>query len=170
MKLSRTGWNNVIIFSVMGFILLINATNQRLFPSKQLSSDTEVQLLTETQLILSMTVNFDDTDLVTIERIAQTWRATPTKIQGQGLDEMMRSWQSATGEQMPNIPIVLPEDAIYVTLMIAGRMSAFKLVLYSSQEQLIVHDLQNDTWLSLPAQMVEQLLPSVLFTQLEMSH
>ena len=39
---------------------------------------------------------------------------------------------------MHNIPIVLPEDAIYVTLMIAGRMSAFKLVLYSSQEQLIV--------------------------------
>ena len=30
-KLSRAGWNNVIIFAVMGFILIINATNKNVF-------------------------------------------------------------------------------------------------------------------------------------------
>ena len=42
MKLSRTGWNNVIIFSVMIIILLINATNDRLFPEGDSVNDKTI--------------------------------------------------------------------------------------------------------------------------------
>ena len=37
-KLSRTGWNNVIIFSVMAFILLINVTQNR-----HIRNDSDIQ-------------------------------------------------------------------------------------------------------------------------------
>jgi len=55
MKLSRTGWNNVIIFSVMIIIIMINATNDKLFPedAEQTASQT---LLPEHSVILTLSI------------------------------------------------------------------------------------------------------------------
>ncbi len=55
-KLSRAGWNNVIIFAVLGFILLINATNKDVFKSPS-DQTTDVSLLGEQAVILTLTIN-----------------------------------------------------------------------------------------------------------------
>ena len=75
-KLSRTGWNNVIIFAVMAFILLINMTQNNTLKDTALVQD-EIKLIEEHSVILSLTVN----QQTNIERIGQTWRAQPTVIQ-----------------------------------------------------------------------------------------
>jgi len=84
MKLSRTGWNNVIIFSVMIFILVINVTNKKLYSSDDNQSDEQNTIFAKHAVILSLAVN----QQVTIERIGRTWRATPAKISGQALEQM----------------------------------------------------------------------------------
>ena len=53
MKLSRAGWNNVIIFSVIIFILLINVTNKKLFSDNESSTSAEKSILPEHSVILS---------------------------------------------------------------------------------------------------------------------
>ena len=74
-KLSRSGWNNVIIFSVMGFILLINLTQKNTFMHAT-PENTEQFLIAEHAVILSLTVN----QQTHIERIGQTWRSMPSVI------------------------------------------------------------------------------------------
>ena len=74
MKLSRTGWNNVIIFSVMIIILLINATNDRLFPDGESGSDKYI--LPEHSVILTLAINFADNRQLTFERVGRAWQMT----------------------------------------------------------------------------------------------
>ena len=78
MKLSRTGWNNVIIFSVMIIILLINATNDRLFPEGEAANDKT--LLPEHSVILTLAINFSDSRQLTFERVGRAWKMTSQGI------------------------------------------------------------------------------------------
>ena len=51
-KLSKTGWNNVIIFAVMGFILVINLTNKKIFSADDnVSSEQEIALVGKQNVI-----------------------------------------------------------------------------------------------------------------------
>ena len=54
-KLSKTGWNNVIIFAVMGFILLINVTNNKIFLSDK-NSDQNIALVGQQNVILTLSM------------------------------------------------------------------------------------------------------------------
>jgi hypothetical protein len=129
-KLSRAGWNNVIIFVVMGFILLINVTQDNLFSSST-NTQQEQSVLGEHAVILTLTVN----QQVKIERIGKTWRAVPANISGQALEQMMMAWHQSLG-----VLIDAPKDidhqlALIVSVELAGQPQTLMLIIHATTYQ-----------------------------------
>jgi len=157
MKLSRTGWNNVIIFSVMAFILIINITNNKIFSDDQEPTSSEQPyILGEYATILTLSIHPN----VLIERIGRTWRSTPAIIQGQALDQMMRSWQHSTGNIIQEPPEVDQQMALVVNIELAGQEKTSVLNLYTTDTELLVYNHLNKQWLSFPLAIFSQLIPN----------
>ena len=157
-KLSKTGWNNVIIFAVMGFILLINATNNKIFLSDE-NSDQSIDLVGQQNVILTLSIN----NVVEIERIGRTWRATPASISGQALAQMMMSWQQSSGELMPQAPEVDRQFSLDVQLDLAGHTQPLQLNFYATEQQLLIFNQTAQQWLIMPLAMYGQLFPQAIF-------
>ncbi|MGB1199287.1 MAG: hypothetical protein ACPG46_09570 [Thalassotalea sp.] len=159
-KLSRSGWNNVIIFAVMGFILIINATHENVFSSKE-TQPTEQFVLGDNAVLLTLKIN----QVIAIERVGRNWRATPERITGQALTQMMRSWQQLEGQ------IINPPDgidlklALAVTIETAASTPAIKLSLLATDAELLLFNQQSNRWFSLPIALYSQLLPDAIFNE-----
>tara|TARA_R110000737_G_scaffold123766_1_gene155877 strand:- start:26819 stop:27316 length:498 start_codon:yes stop_codon:yes gene_type:complete len=161
-KLSKTGWNNVIIIVVMGFILLINATNKKIYSSDEnaeANSGDNIALVGQQNVILTLSID----KVVAIERIGLTWRATPTSISGQALAQMMMSWQQSGGEAMAQAPEVDRQFSLDVELDIAGQTLPLQLNFYATDEQLLVFNQTSKQWLVMPLAMYGQLFPQAIF-------
>ena len=162
MKLSRTGWNNVIIFSVMIIILLINATNDRLFAEGEGGDDK--YLLPEHSVILTLTVNFPDNRQLTFERVGRAWQMTRQglliDLSNQQIDQMMLAWQQSSG--LVQAGDVLVEGLVGIEVLINTATTKHELVymLYPLIDQLLVFNLKNQMWLALPKAVTNQLVPN----------
>ena len=156
MKLSRTGWNNVIIFSVMIFILVINVTNKKLYSSDDQQSDGQNTIFANHAVILSLSVN----QQVMIERIGRTWRATPSKISGQALDQMMLTWHETEGDTVAEPPELDRQMALVVSVELAGETQAQLLNLFITNNELLVFNHHQKRWLVFPLAIFSQLIPN----------
>jgi hypothetical protein len=160
MKLSRTGWNNVIIFSVMIFILVINITNKKLYSSDGIQSDGQNTIFAKHAVILSLAIK----QQVTIERIGRTWRATPAKISGQALDQMMLTWHEAEGDIVSK-PLELDRQmALVISVELAGETQAQLLNLFITDNEFLIFNHQQEKWLAFPLAIFSQLIPNELLT------
>ena len=162
-KLSKSGWNNVIIFAVMGFILLINVVNKKVYsPEGENLEESAYQALTiidQNQVILALTVQ----NVVLVERIGRTWRARPASISGQALEQMMMSWQQSSGELMAQAPEIDRQFSLDVQLDIAGVAEPLQLNVYATEQQLLVFNQSSQQWLALPIEIYGQLFPQEIF-------
>ena len=161
MKLSKTAWNNVIIFSVMIIILLINSTNDRLFPEDSHTNDDLV--LPEHSVVLTLSINLSNETSVVFERVARAWKMTSQGVfldlTNQQIEQMMFAWQQASGlVQAANI-IVEGQVGVEVGISLAGVEQEQKFTLYRLTDQLLVYNQLNKIWLALPAAMNHQLIP-----------
>jgi hypothetical protein len=152
MKLSRTGWNNVIIFSVMIFILVINVTNKKLYSPE----DQQKTLFSNHAVILSLAIN----QQVTIERIGRTWRATPAKISGQALDQMMLTWHETAGDIVTEPPKLDHKMALVILVELAGKTEAQLLNLFITNNELLIFNHHQKRWLAFPLAIFSQLIPN----------
>jgi len=157
-KFSRAGWNNIIIFGVMGFILLINATHDNVFSSKQ-NSESEQHIFNSNSVILTLSIN----QQVKVERIGKTWRMTPGVLNGQALEQMMLAWHQSIGSKVDAPEDIDPQLGLIVSAELAGQAQAIVLSLYVHAQQLLIYNHQTKLWLSLPLPIYEQLLPEQLF-------
>jgi len=160
MKLSKTAWNNVIIFSVMIIILIINMTNNRLFPE----TDTNDELmLPEHSVVLTLSIDFPNNTSVVFERIARAWKTTSqgvlVDLSNQQIDQMMLAWQGGSGLIQAADIIIEGQKSVEVSIGIAGFKEEQLFTLYPLVDQLLVYNQQNKIWLALPATMKHQLLP-----------
>ena len=164
MKLSRTAWNNVIIFSVMILILLINLMNHRLFPD----NEERVSGVKGEQLILSahaVILTLEVREQFLVERSGKTWRIESQQGQGahQVIDQMVKAWQQGSGLiQADNIE-VSGQEGINVFINIAGATDTQVFTLYPLADQLLINDKELNRWLSLPPQLYRQLIPIELY-------
>lgn len=163
MKLSKTGWNNVIIFSVMAIIILINATNDRLFPKEENLS--EQTILPEHSVILTLAINYADGSSALFERVGRTWQLTTQGVDIQKTDnqieQMMFAWQQSTGLIQASEIIIDGDIGVTVNIALAGESETRTLILYPLEDQLLIKKQLNSTWLSLPAAISQQLLPRI---------
>lgn len=161
MKLSRTGWNNVIIFSVMIIILLINATNDRLFPEKDGISDKYI--LPEHSVILTLAINFSDNSQLTFERVGRAWQMTSqgllVDLSNQQIEQLMLAWQQSSGLVQADDMLVEGLKGIEVLINTATSKDELVYILYPLVDQLLVFNLQNNLWLALPKAVTHQLVP-----------
>lgn len=156
MKLSRTAWNNVIIFSVMAMILIINVANERLYPeSDGTSTGQERSIIGNQGVILTLTI----ADKVYIERIGKDWHSKPEIMSAQALEQMMLAWQQSSGYLLDSQIIDENSRKVAVSLDLAGKPESQHLVLYPQADQLLIHQQNTDIWLSVPAQIYRQLMP-----------
>lgn len=162
-RLSRAGWNNVIIYAVMAFILLINVT-QNSEEDTVPANATTTQLLAEHDVILTLTVN----QMVSIERIGQTWRALPNVLLGQELDQMMSTWHTLEVE-----PIEKPENfdkatAVIASALLAGDSDLHYFMLNLTESGLIIAKqtpLGESAWYTASPQLYHQLLPQAVLSE-----
>ena len=162
-KLSKSGWNNVIIFAVMGFILLINVVNKKVYlpegENLEESANQALAIIGQNQVILALTVQ----NVVLVERIGRTWRARPASISGQALEQMMMSWQQSSGELMAQAPEIDRQFSLDVQLDIAGVTEPLQLNVYATEQQLLVFNQSSQQWLALPIEIYGQLFPQEIF-------
>ncbi|MDX2368531.1 MAG: hypothetical protein QNK36_09055 [Colwellia sp.] len=162
MKLSRTGWNNVIIFSVMIIILLINATNDRLFPEGESANDKT--LLPEHSVILTLAINFSDSRQLTFERVGRAWKMTSQGIlvdlSNQQIEQLMLAWQQSSGLVQADDILVEGLTGIEVLINTATSKQELAYMLYPLVDQLLVFNLQKKLWLALPKAVAHQLVPN----------
>ncbi|MEW6989802.1 hypothetical protein AADZ91_03845 [Colwelliaceae bacterium 6441] len=160
-KFSRAGWNNVIIFAVLGFILLINATHDNVFTSASSDIDTQqgTPILGTNAVILTLTIN----QQIKIERIGKTWRAVPSNIQGQALEQMMLTWQQTVGSQIDAPADIDHQLALIVSVELAGQVQPLVLSLHVMSDELLVFNHLHEQWVSLPMPIYAQLLPAQVF-------
>ena len=162
MKLSRTGWNNVIIFSVMTIILLINATNDKLFPDEE-NNKAERLILPQHSVILTLDIELSDTHHVLVERAGRGWQVTTKGIildkTEQQIEQMIFSWQQSQGLVQAADMVIDNAQGITVTIVLASELHARTLILYPLNDQLLIYQQQDNIWLALPATLAQQLLP-----------
>jgi hypothetical protein len=156
MKLSRAGWNNVIIFSVMIFILVINVTNKKLYPSDDAQNNGQLTIFAEHTVILSLSI----AQQITIDRLGRTWQAAPAKISGQALDQMMLTWQEIEGVTVAQPPELDHQMALVISVELAGEEQTNVLNLFITNSELLIFNSQKKRWLAFPLAIFSQLIPA----------
>ncbi len=161
MKLSKTAWNNVIIFSVMIIILLINSTNERLFPEGTNINDE--LLLPEHSVVLTLSITLPNETSIVFERIARAWKMTSRGIvldlTNQQIEQMVLTWQQGSGLVQAADIVIDGQEGVEVKLSLAGVELEQEFILYPLSDQLLVYNQQKKIWLALPAAMNHQLVP-----------
>lgn len=166
MKLSRTGWNNVIIFSVMIIILMINATNDKLFPNEEHDKKSEQLILAAHSVILTLAIDYSTNQQVLFERVGRSWQLTAKGITidktDQQIEQMMFAWQQSSGLVQAADIVIDNKQGIPIQIVLAGEEQAKTFTLYPLADQLLIYQHQDKTWLSLPSTLAQQLLPIIL--------
>tara|TARA_R110002167_G_scaffold34573_1_gene110243 strand:+ start:26196 stop:26690 length:495 start_codon:yes stop_codon:yes gene_type:complete len=161
MKLSKTAWNNVIIFSVMIIILLINSTNDRLFPEGNNTNDE--LLLPKHSVVLTLSIALPNETSIVFERVARAWQMTRQGVlldlTNQQIEQLMLAWQQGSGLVQAADIIIDGQKGVEIILSLAGVEQEQKFTLYPLVDQLLVYNQQKKIWLALPAAMNHQLIP-----------
>ncbi len=162
MKLSKTAWNNVIIFSVMIIILLINTTNNRLFPEDERSDNARI--LPDHSVILALAMTFPDESKIVFERIGRAWKMTSqgriSDLSNQQIEQVMFAWQQSSGLVQVGDIVIDGKEGTQVELSLAGIEQEQKFTLYPLVDQLLVFNNQKEIWLALPSALSRQLMPT----------
>ena len=163
MKLSRTGWNNVIIFSVMAIIVLINATNDKLFPNEESKNNAEQLILPAHSVILTLTIDLPENQQVLFERVGRSWKLSTKGLilnkTDQQIEQIMFAWQQSSGLVQAAEIVIDSKQGITVKIALAGESLSRTFVLYPLSDQILVHQQRENRWLALPATFVQQLIP-----------
>lgn len=157
LKLSRAGWNNVIIFGVLAFILVINATHDNVFEKRR---DSQPALFPNGAVILMLTIN----ETYVVERLGKQWQSNISNLSAQGLSQMMKSWQQIAPEVLSEQLQVDQQLGLSVVVELASLDKPIQLKLFMENEQLFIFRQQDQTWFVLPAQIFSQLIPNEIFS------
>lgn len=147
----------------MTIILLINATNEKLFPDEGNANHSEQSILPAHSVILTLAIALSDKKNILFERVGRSWQLTTKgiilELTDQQIDQMMFAWQQSSGLVQADEIIINSEQGILVQVALAGESQVRTLVLYPLSDQLLVNQQLNNRWLALPAAFAQQLLP-----------
>lgn len=162
MQLSRKGWNNVIIFSMLIMIFFLNGWHKDIGGS---NNEPVLQPVLPIQSFV-LTLSFVDQK---IERIGTSWRTTalqtdvPLTWQGteQQLGELVNLWQSAQLMSVHESVVFNPNAPLSVaTLELAGEPLPWVYLLYKGDGQYYLLEKNSQRVFVLDLAVVKQLFPS----------
>ncbi len=148
-RLSRTGWNNLIIFAMLFMIFLFNGLHHKLLNSN--AEEGERALLPLNSLVL--TIEFDS---VKVERIGKGWRTTG--VDTVDLAGLVNSWQS---QLMVPMNDTVPSEKVltHATFWLAGLENGYTFSLHQYQSEYYLFDRDKQIWYALPVTLKNTLFP-----------
>lgn len=154
-RLSQKAWNNVIIFTMLAMILVLNISS-----FKSDDSDLPVPIIEEGGLLLSLQI-----DQYVIERAGRTWRLSSSsplanqqssKEQSDALAILVENWQRALVKQQSDVTAeALQSPDVVVVLWLAGERNSLVLPIKTINQQTYL--MFNDEVMLLDFPTVEQL-------------
>jgi hypothetical protein len=166
MKLSRPAWNNVIIFSVMIFILFINVTHDKLFSEQSTQAEALQSVLPLHSVVVTMNIILPGKQKINIERVGRHWKLTTSGLifsqTDQQIEQTMLTWQQSKGLMQAADIVVEGTQGIFVEIALAGDENIHRFVLYPLPDQLLIYKQQAEVWLALPALSTKRLIPNSL--------
>jgi hypothetical protein len=161
LRLSKKGWNNILIFSMLLMIMVFNGLHKRI-PFGKVEAQA-VSLLPDDSLVLTLT--FGD---IAVERIGQSWRTNPqADIEAAELTQMMLAWKGkkAQWHQQDMDAKLLTEGKepdYYVIATLAGKSDGAVYAFYPQLEMVWVHDQHQKRWLEITIEDLDTLIPKPL--------
>jgi len=135
MRLSKRGWNNVLIFACLGMIIIFNLMSGKINDNAEGSI---VSVLPEQSIILTL-----EYPNVSVERLGTSWRINPSNVLAtDGVENIINAWLALTGE----VSLATSEEVGYrVTLWLAGDEFPTKLWI-QPKAMLITDIISQKTW------------------------
>ncbi|PAJ74123.1 hypothetical protein CJF42_12025 [Pseudoalteromonas sp. NBT06-2] len=157
-RLSKKGWNNVLIFSMLIMIFLFNGLHHKIIDTE--SDDIIQSILKEQSYILTI-----EYPLYKIERIGTGWRSN-SQLTGPQIFELSINWQQATGLRITDIDAIKSEfknkqAENIVTIWLAGEALPQVYAFFKLGQDYFIHmpKAANETWLKLTSDQVKLLFP-----------
>lgn len=155
MKLTRKGWNNVLIFAVLAMIFIFNFSHKQTLNNERIDN-AKLTLLPKQAMVLT----FQGPDYV-IERIGHSWRSRPDiGLAPEQLELMMNAWSHHELSKL-----LLPEGQLPVSqysqqyqIWLAGVTEPVTLTLYQLDSGLVINNWQGQL-LRLEEEQLHKLLP-----------
>jgi hypothetical protein len=148
--LSRTGWNNVVIFAMLLMIFFLNGFHNKLF-----NKDEPLQvvpLLPEASFVLAAALPG-----VKVERIGTSWRSDGIwQTDASHISAWLSEWTDSAMQTIAT-PADKGEAISAVQFWLAGQELPFVHTLYQHDEQYYLYDKQRQVWLLLSKTQVSQL-------------
>lgn len=160
-RLSRKGWNNVLIFSMLLMIMVFNGMHKKF--SMGGSANVMLPLLPEGSLLLTL-----EYPNASIERIGQGWRSNPPLgLDGEQLAQIINGWQNEAVEwqvddEEAKVMTKGKMPVYYVIAHLAGKRDGAVYAFYPQLDDVWIHDQQQSRWLKAPKMLMTRLVPSAL--------
>jgi len=158
-QLSKKGWNNVLIFSMLIMIFLFNGLHHKLIGTE--TDDIVQSILKEQSYILTI-----EYPLFKIERIGTGWRNNSELTETQ-VSELLINWRQATGLRIADLNAIKSEfnnksAENIVTIWLAGEELPQVYAFFKLGADYFVHMPKsvNGTWLKLTSNQKELLFPA----------
>lgn len=170
LRLSRKAWNNVLIFSMLIMIMLLNGMHKKFDSTEPLA---KVPLLPEHSLVLTL-----DFGQFAIERIGQSWRinhadeqqvsSNIAAVDGAVLTGLMATWAEyivtmAESDEQAAVLVKGKMPDYYVVATLAGKSDGAVYAFYAQLDEVIIHDQYNGRFVTMPIDDVALLFPEQLF-------
>lgn len=133
-RLSRKGWNNVLIFASLFMILIFNGVHNKLI--NKVSPEQSKNLLPVAEVVLSA-----DFPNISVERVGRGWRSLPqSEYTDQQVSDVINQWQQLAGDLVTNEVLLEQLKQSYpnkvVSFWFANYESAYVLQIFQHTDGL----------------------------------
>ncbi|MFC3034416.1 hypothetical protein ACFOEE_18065 [Pseudoalteromonas fenneropenaei] len=148
--LSRAGWNNVVIFSMLLMIFFLNGFHHKFFAEK---SEHHKQLLLPAQsFVLALAYPGSK-----VERIGTSWRSEGEwQASPQQIETLLADWLQ-TELMTQDKPSELPAALSAAQFWLAGQELPWVIQVFKHEQQYYLFDAQRQLWFSAEASTVQGL-------------
>lgn len=126
LRLSRKGWNNVLIIGVISMIFILNLTNEQRTADDPSASNQPIRLLELDTVILTM-----DYPAAQFERIGKSWRSTINTLSVAQIQQLEQDWLALDVMELKGAKVELAPEAV-VRLTVMGLPEPLTVALINS--------------------------------------
>ena len=159
-RLSKKGWNNVLIFASMFMILLFN------YSHKMMTGDQTVEPI-QTLLPQGTLIQSVDFNGIKLERVGASWRILTDISEPDMADakHYLDTWQQQPFQTLTSAPLMLETAmSLPVVIWVAGQTNGwvYEFVIDHVEGTTYVKDHQHSLWYVVEQQYLSQLIPQQL--------
>jgi len=143
--LTKRGWNNVLIFSCLGMIIIFNLMGKKIIDNAE--GDITHVLPTQSMILTLEHPEFS------IERLGTSWRVTPReRLSNKAAEQVVNNWLSLQGEI--TLSAASDEEGYRVMVWLAGNEQPTRYWI-QPEAGLVTDIIKQKTWRIVPSILAE---------------